>query len=151
MEYATFANGGTLYGARIAGQITTPSDPKGAAPFQLAPVAKGTVPLPPEIRDPIHQGLRGAVTSGAGTASPAFAGYSGIPIAGKTGTAEQPPKMDTALFASYGPAEAPQYAMAVVLEEGGFGGTTAAPVSRRIWEFISGRAPGEVRPADSAD
>jgi penicillin-binding protein 2 len=151
MEYATFANGGTLYGARIAGQITTPSDPKGAAPFQLAPVAKSTVPLPPEIRDPIHQGLRGAVTSAYGTASPAFAGYSGMPIAGKTGTAEQPPKMDTALFASYGPADAPQYAMAVILEEGGFGGTTAAPVSRRIWEFISGRAPGEVRPADSAD
>ncbi len=151
MEYATFANGGTLYGARIAGQVTTPNDPTGAAPFQLAPVAKATVPLPPEIRDPIHQGLRGAVASTFGTAAPAFSGYSGIPIAGKTGTAQQTGQMDTALFASYGPADAPLYAMAVVLEEGGFGGTTAAPVSRRIWESLSGRAPGEVRPAESAD
>ena len=152
MEYATFANSGTLYTARIAGQITTPSDPAGAAPFLLAPTAKGAVELPPEIRDPIHQGLRGAVASPYGTASAAFAGYTGIPVAGKTGTAQQTyPKQDTALFASYGPVDNPQYAMSVVLEEGGFGGTTAAPVSRRIWEHLSGKPPGEVRAAESAD
>ncbi len=151
MEYATFANGGTLYQARIANQITTPNDPTGAAPFALPPVTKSTVALPPEIRDPVHQGLRGAVTSTFGTASPAFAGYSGIPVAGKTGTAQQTGQQDTALFTSYGPADSPQYAVTVVLEEGGFGGTTAAPVARRIWEFLSGRAPGEVRPAESAD
>ncbi len=151
MEYATFANGGTLYQARIANQITIPDDPIGAAPFALPPVTKSTVPLPPEVRDPIHQGLRGAVSSTYGTASPAFAGYSGMAVAGKTGTAQQTGQQDTALFASYGPADAPQYAVTVILEEGGFGGTTAAPVARRIWEFLSGRAPGEVRPADSAD
>ena len=151
MEYATFANGGTLYQARIANQITIPDDPTGAAPFALAPVTRSTVPLPPEIRDPVHQGLRGAVASTYGTAAPAFAGYSGMPVAGKTGTAQQTGKQDTALFASYGPADTPQYAVTVVLEEGGFGGTTAAPVARRIWEFLSGRAPGEVRPAESAD
>ena len=152
MEYATFANGGTLYQARIAGQVTTPNDPTGAAGFPLGPVTKSTIQLPPEVRDPIHQGLRGAVASASGTAAPAFAGYSGIPIAGKTGTAQQPkPQMDTAIFASYGPVDAPRYAMAVVLEEAGFGGTTAAPVSRRIWEHLSGRPPGEVRSVDSRD
>jgi len=72
-------------------------------------------------------------------------------VAGKTGTAQQTGKQDTALFASYGPADSPQYAMAVVLEEGGFGGTTAAPVARRIWDFLSGKPLGEVRPAESAD
>ena len=152
MEYATFANGGTLYQARIAGRVTTPGDPTGAAGIQLGPVTRSTIPLPPELRDPIHQGLRGAVSSSYGTASPAFAGYSGIPVAGKTGTAQQPaPQMDTAIFASYGPADAPRYAMAVVLEEGGFGGTTAAPVSRRLWEHLSGKPPSEVRAVDSAD
>lgn len=152
MEYATFANGGTLYQARIAGQVTTPDDPTGAAGFQLSPVTRSTIALPPEVRDPIHQGLRGAVASASGTAGPAFAGYTGIPVAGKTGTAQQPkPQMDTAIFASYGPADAPRYAMSVVIEEGGFGGTTAAPVSRRIWEHLSGKAPGEVRAVESAD
>lgn len=151
MEYATFANGGTLFQARIAGQVTTPNDPTGAAPFALTPVTKSSMPLPPEIRDPIHQGLRGAVTSMYGTASTAFAGYAGLPVAGKTGTAQQTGKQDAALFASYGPIDNPQYAMAVVLEEGGFGGTTAAPVSRRIWEALSGKAPTEVRAAESAD
>ena len=152
MEYATFANGGTLYQARIAGQVTTPDDPTGAAGFQLAPVTRSTMPLPPELRDPIHQGLRGAVTSSYGTAAPAFAGYTGLPVAGKTGTAQQPGiQQDTAIFASYGPADAPRYAMAVVLEEGGFGGTTAAPVSRRVWEHLSGKPPGDVRAAESAD
>ncbi|MEJ7764891.1 MAG: penicillin-binding protein 2 [Acidimicrobiales bacterium] len=152
MEYATFANGGTLYQARIAGLVTTPDDPKGATGVPLGPVTKSVMTLPPELRDPIHQGLRGAVSSGAGTASGAFADYSGMPIAGKTGTAQQPGgQQDTAIFASYGPAEAPRYAMAVVLEEGGYGGTTAAPVSRRIWEHLSGKPPGDVRPADSVD
>jgi penicillin-binding protein 2 len=151
MEYATFANGGTLYQARIARQVTTPDDPTGVAGFQLGPVTKSTIPLPPEIRDPIHQGLRGAVASPSGTASGAFTGYSGIPIAGKTGTAQQPPQMDTAIFASYGPFDAPRFAMSVVIEEAGFGGTTAAPVARRIWEHLSGKPLGEIRSVQSAD
>jgi len=151
MEYATFANGGRLYQARIAGQITTPNDPTGAAPFQLAPVTRSDMPLPPEVRDPIQQGMRGVVSSTYGTASTAFAGYSGMQVAGKTGTAQQTGAQDSALFASFGPVDNPQYAVSVVLEEGGFGGTTAAPVARRIWEFLSGRAPGDVQAATSAD
>jgi len=152
MEYATFANGGRLYQARIAGQVTTPNDPTGAAPFQLPPVTKSEMALPPEIRDPIQQGLRGVVASGSGTASGAFTGYSGMPVAGKTGTAQQTfPQQDTALFASYGPFDNPQYAVTVVLEEGGFGGTTAAPVARRIWDFLSGKTLVDVKPSGSAD
>jgi len=152
MEYATFANGGTLYQARIASQVTTPIDPKGVAGSQLGPVTRSTMALPPEIRDPIHQGLRGAVANPSGTAAGAFMGYSGIPIAGKTGTAQQPkPQMDTAIFASYGPFDAPRYAMSVIIEEAGFGGTTAAPVARRIWEHLSGKPLGEIRSVQSAD
>jgi len=151
MQYATFANGGTLYQARIAGQVTTPNDPNGAAPFQLAPVTKSATPLPPEVRDPILQGLRGVVSAGGGTASGAFAGYSGIPLAGKTGTAQQTGKQDSALFASFGPVDNPQYAVSVVLEEAGFGGTTAAPVARRIWEALSGKPPSDVKASGSAD
>ena len=108
--------------------------------------------LPPEIRDPINEGLRGAVVNPSGTAAGAFNGYSGIPIAGKTGTAQQPrPQMDTAIFASYGPFDAPRFAMSVIIEQGGFGGTTAAPVARRIWDHLSGKPPGEIRSVQSAD
>ncbi|MEO5678276.1 MAG: penicillin-binding protein 2, partial [Acidimicrobiales bacterium] len=152
MEYATFANGGTLYQARIAAQVSTPDDPTGAAAIQLGPITRSTMPLPPEVHDPIAQGLRGAVTSSFGTASGAFAGYSGIPVAGKTGTAQQPgDQQDTAIFASFGPIEAPRYAVSVVLEEAGYGGTTAAPVARRLWEQLSGKPPGELRATDSPD
>lgn len=152
MEYATFANGGTLYQARIAGQVSTPDDPTGAAAVRLGPVIRSTMPLPPEVRDPIDQGFRGAVASGSGTASGAFGGYTGMAVAGKTGTAQQPaPQQDTAIFNSYGPAEAPRYAISVVLEEAGFGGTTAAPVARRIWEQLSGQSPGDLRATASAD
>jgi len=151
MEYATFANGGRLYQARIAGEITTPDDPTGAAPFQLPPVTRSELPLPPELRDPILQGMRGVVSSSYGTANNAFTGYSGLTVAGKTGTAQQTGAQDSALFASFGPVDNPQYAVAVVLEEAGFGGTTAAPVARRIWEFLSGKAPGDVQPSTSAD
>jgi len=151
MEYATFANGGRLYQARIAGEITTPNDPTGAAPFQLPPVTRSELMLPPPVRDPIQQGMRAVVSSAYGTASGAFTGYTGMPVAGKTGTAQQTGAQDSALFASFGPVDNPQYAVAVVLEEAGFGGTTAAPVARRIWEALSGKAPGDVQASASAD
>src|SRR5690606_41814782 len=48
---------------------------------------------------------------------------------------------DTAVFAAFGPAPAPEYAVAVVMEESGFGGTAAAPVARALFEALSGTTP----------
>jgi len=48
--------------------------------------------------------------------------------------------MDTAIFASYGPFDAPRYAMSVIIEEAGFGGTTAAPVARRLFDVFANPA-----------
>jgi penicillin-binding protein 2 len=73
----------------------------------------------------------------------AFSGFplDTYPIAGKTGTAQVDDKSDTAVFAAFGPAPAPKYAMAVFLEESGFGGTASAPVARALFDALSGVVP----------
>jgi penicillin-binding protein 2 len=123
--YATFANGGTLF------------QPKLAADEPAKPLR--TVELTPQMRQPILEGLRGVVAHPDGTAFYAFAGFPNntFPVAGKTGTAQVHNKHDTAVFASFAPADNPQYAISVVMEEAGFGGTAAAPVARRIYEGIA--------------
>jgi penicillin-binding protein 2 len=97
------------------------------------------------MRQPILDGLKGVVAREDGTAYYAFAGFpnNSFPIAGKTGTAQVNKKHDTAVFAAFGPADDPQYAISVVMEEAGFGGTTAAPVARRIFQGIVGGPPDE--------
>ena len=63
---------------------------------------------------------------------------------GKTGTAEVPNKQDTALFVGVTPARVdpanpqPQYVVAVVVEQGGFGGSVAAPIARRVIDALRG-------------
>ena len=88
-----------------------------------------------------------AVTTG-GTASVAARGAA-YSIAGKTGTAQvfsvgQTEKYnekevaerlrDHALFVAFAPAESPKLAVAVLVENGGFGGSQAAPIARAIFD-----------------
>jgi len=147
--YATFANGGTLYRTRLTDRIVASEASADAVTF--SPEVTGTIELASPIRDAIRQGLRGVVEREEGTAFYAFAGFPpGFSIAGKTGTAQVGGKQDTALFAAFAPSDQPQYAIAVVLEEAGFGGSSAAPVARRIFEgIVTGAAakPVVVMPA----
>ncbi len=135
--YATFANGGTVYVPRLAAAV---QDRHGTEVRRLGPRAVRTVDLPPSVREPIMRGLQGVVTEPKGTATDAFAGFphDRFPVAAKTGTAQAPPKQDTALFAAFGPVENPQYTVSVVMEEAGFGASSAAPVTRRIFDGILG-------------
>ena len=122
--YATFGNGGTLFEPKL---------------LKDAPAKDvGRVELDPVQRQPILDGLKGVISSEEGTAYYAFAGFPNreFPVAGKTGTAQVNKKHDTAIFAAFAPADAPQYAISVVLEEAGFGGSVAAPVARRILQGI---------------
>jgi len=58
---------------------------------------------------------------------------SGVKVAGKTGTAENESDKDHAWFVGYAPADNPQIAVAVVLEnDGGSGGDTAAPIAGNV-------------------
>jgi penicillin-binding protein 2 len=137
--YATFANGGTRYVPQIA--LRAEAYQTGRVTQQFDPVVGGQVPLPPEVRDPLYQGLVGVPRNG--TAVRAFAGFplDDYPIAGKTGTAQVDDKADTAVFVAFGPAPAPQYAVSVFLEESGFGGTASAPVARALFDALSGVKP----------
>ena len=73
-----------------------------------------------------------------GTAAGAFRGFDleAWPVAGKTGTAEVFGEEDTAWFVSYAPATTPRYVVAVVVGQGGTGGSTAAGIARDIHEIL---------------
>jgi len=99
----------------------------------------------------LRRAMVGVVERGTGKA----AGVAGIKVAGKTGTAQYSSRSagvdadelprairDHAWFVGFAPAESPRLAFAVFIEHGGHGGTTAAPVARRVLErFFS--PPGE--------
>ena len=149
--YATFANGGTRYEPRIAARVLESGVPENVV-RELPVKEAGKVDLPPAVRDPILQGLRGVTEREEGTAFYAFSGFpKGFPVAGKTGTAQKSGQQDTALFAAFAPADNPQYAIAVVLEEGGFGGSSAAPIARRVLEGIAGAPVGPIRLTEASD
>jgi penicillin-binding protein 2 len=139
--YAAFANGGTLFQPRIADRVLA-QDKRVVRPLPPRPLR--TIDLPATLRNPILQGLVGVTTDPKGTAKGAFAGFNAFPVAGKTGTAQVFGKQDTALFVSFAPASDPQYVVAVVMEEAGFGGAAAAPVARRIYEGLAGQPPAPV-------
>jgi len=95
-----------------------------------------------------------------GTASAAAAGAP-YTIAGKTGTAQvvgikqgarydesrvARQHRDHALFIAYAPAEDPKIAVAVMVENGGHGGSTAAPIARAVFDYyLTGKRPGNMK------
>jgi penicillin-binding protein 2 len=142
--YATFANGGTVFTPRLAARVLQAN---GTPVREVAPHEESSVEIDPNHRLPVLQGLLGAVANPDGTAAGAFAGFplDVFPVAGKTGTAEVVGRQDTALFVGLAPAAAPEYVVAVVMEEAGFGGSVAAPVARRILQGLAGSPPGPVQ------
>ena len=95
----------------------------------------------PEVADQLTGMMEGVVERGSGTR----AQIDGVRVAGKTGTAEwaegEPPH---AWFTGFAPADDPQIAVAVLIEEGGgvgdaaSGGRLAAPVAKRVMEAVVG-------------
>ena len=75
------------------------------------------------------------------------------PVAGKTGTAEVTGRADNSMFVGFGPTGSanfgtsvnePEYVIAVILEESGFGSRQAAPMVARLFDAI---ADDEIAPA----
>lgn len=102
----------------------------------------------PQDLDTITDAMIG-VTSPGGTASSAWAGAT-YAVAGKTGTAQvvgvrQGEKYDASalaehnrdhgLFIAFAPADHPRIAIAVLVENGGHGGSVAAPIARRVFDY----------------
>ncbi len=148
MAYAALANGGTVYAPRLAKGFLSAS---GATFSKVPPAVKGRLGVPTQVLDYMRSSLTGVPAPG-GTAQSAFAGFplGQIPIAGKTGTADVDPvrKAPTSWFASFAPANAPKYAVVVMVAEAGTGGTTAAPITRKIYEAMYGLA-GQKRLLDA--
>ena len=89
--------------------------------------------LHPGTADVIHQGLRQVMTSGTGTGI--VPGGNVPPIAGKTGTAEDPPRPNHAWFGAYVPADNPEMVVVAFAENsGGGGGKVTGPMVRRTLE-----------------
>jgi penicillin-binding protein 2 len=101
--------------------------------------------LDPAGRQAVLAGLWGAVGSREGTAAAAFVGFplDRVPVEGKTGTAQVNGKGDTSLFVAVAPANDPQFVVAAVVEESGFGSVVAAPIVRRVLEVLTGVVPPE--------
>ena len=67
------------------------------------------------------------------------AAIDGTTVAGKTGTATNPAGRSHAWFVAFAPAAAPRIAVAIVVENAGYGGVVAAPIARRVIAAALGR------------
>ena len=119
---------------------------KAATPVAKEPV--GQLPLSPENLEVIKRGMIGVNIEG--TSATSFVGAPYV-SAGKTGTAQvytvkQNEKYnaanidermrDHALFVAFAPADDPKVALAMVVENAGFGAQNAAPIARRVFDFV---------------
>jgi penicillin-binding protein 2 len=75
----------------------------------------------------VREGMRRVVEETGGTGG--MARVAGIQSAGKTGTAQNPHGPDHAWYVGFAPFDHPRIAIAVLVENAGFGGTTAAPIA----------------------
>lgn len=146
---AAVANGGNLYRPFIVERIDAGQE----APEQMTqPEIVGTLPVNPEHLAALQGGLLGVTSKSIGTASQRFAGLS-IPVAGKTGTAEAG-GVDAephSWFAAYAPANDPEIALVVLVENAGEGSTVAAPLARQVVEAYYGLPLTDLPPEAEED
>jgi len=112
--YAAVANGGWLLTPHLVEQ----------------PPSRRWIGLRPETLRTLQVGLRQVVTDGTATIlnDPTLP-----PVAGKTGTAEDPPRQDHAWFGGYAAADQPELVIIAFGENsGGYGGTVAAPMVKAL-------------------
>jgi penicillin-binding protein 2 len=122
------------------------------------------IPLKQENIDFIKQAMVGVTTEAGGTGARAFAN-AGYISAGKTGTAQviglkggkynahaiDERHRDNALYTAFAPADKPRIAIALVVENAGFGAATAAPIARKALDYyLLGKRPAPPKPVDGA-
>jgi penicillin-binding protein 2 len=155
---ATLANDGIAFKPHFVKEIRRPAG--NSPPPENKPVFD--LKIKPENIDLVKRAME-AVTQPGGTAAGASAGAS-YRMAGKTGTAQvvgmkQGEKYDAsklseynrdhAWFIAFAPVEKPRIAIAVLAENGGHGGSTAAPIARKVFDYyLLGKIP---KPLDATD
>lgn len=95
--------------------------------------------------EPAVEGMYEAVNmTVADGATATLARVRGLDICGKTGTAQNPHGDDHSVFICFAPRENPQIAVAAYIENGGWGGSTAAPIaSLLIEQYLNGEVAPE--------
>ncbi len=128
--YAAIGNGGTRWVPRI---VTSATLPDGTVIEEVEPTVAQELSVSEADLAYVTETLVAVTTLSYGTGTPAFAGF-GIPVAGKSGTAETGGPDPHAWFAAFAPAEAPTISVATVLPTIplGTGGSDAAPLVRRV-------------------
>lgn len=123
---AIFANKGWYIDPHVVRAVGDPDS------LQAKYKQKHYTPIDPKFYDLIHEGMRRVVHEPGGTARQAR--IAGITMGGKTGTVENPHGKDHAVFIAFAPLENPRIAIAVFVENSGFGGTWAAPIASLVIE-----------------
>jgi penicillin-binding protein 2 len=138
--YAGMVNGGTMWQPRIVDSVVNDA---GEVLLENPPQALSQVELSDRTVRLLREDMQ-LVVNGNGTARSAFAefGENKEVVGGKTGTAEVIKAsagieaVDTAWFVGVAPIDNPKYVVAVVVERGGSGGRVAAPIARRVLQFL---------------
>ncbi len=154
---AALANGGTVFKPQLVKSVI---DSQTGLRKTIAPVVMRTINLPPEQRQVIVDAMID-VTRPGGTAAAANAGAPYL-IAAKTGTAQvvgikqnekyNAAKLETghrdhAVYITFAPADHPKIAIAILVENGGHGGTAAAPIARALMDYyLLGKLPNSLSP-----
>jgi penicillin-binding protein 2 len=134
MVAATIANGGHLYRPRLIKRFRFRADD----PYDINPTSRiRHIAIPGEALEIVRGGMHDVVMSGRENAKVVQVGD--IVIAGKTGTAEYGPKelgKKNTWMISYAPFDFPRYAIAFIVEDGVYGGTTVAPRLHELYSKI---------------
>jgi penicillin-binding protein 2 len=154
---ATLANNGAMYRPRLVSHI---DDPRTGERAYVEPQLVRQVQLKPEHVALVKEAMAGVNKEGTGRWAFAGAQYSS---GGKTGTAQvvgmkpgekyEEDKVaerlrDHSLYIAFAPLEGPKIALAVLVENGGFGARAAAPIARTVLDyFLLGKLPREPRRA----
>lgn len=133
--YAAIANGGRLYKPQIVRETGILDQRNMVANPQVV----GVLDVRPDVLAVVREGMCNVITTQRGTASHIFRNSEllNIGVCGKTGTAQAPGEgvPPHSWFIAYAPAENPQIAIVVMIENAGDGSAIAAPITRRILEY----------------
>ncbi len=147
---ATVANNGVMYRPHLVKYIT---DSRTGEQTMIEPEPLRILPWKRQNVEVIKRAMVGVNTQGTGARAFAGAGYTS---GGKTGTAQvfslkgaeykssrvKKELRDHALFIAFAPADEPKIALAVLVENGGFGAQSAAPIARMVFDYyLLGKLP----------
>lgn len=124
---ATIANKGTFYQPHLVRSYRDQTTHK-VVPIEFE---KRKLPISESTFNVVRNGMKMVVESGTAR----LAKIPNVEVAGKTGTAQNPHGEDHAWFICFAPYDNPTIAIAVLVENAGFGGTVAAPIAREMMKY----------------